>query len=602
MPGKNIPLPSILNTAYLTLNHPTSARPLAVCILVLILAGSPMPACADNSPDSSASKTEPAPISGGTIGSAFSTRHARFQPVTFDQIPGWHDENLLASFRGLSQSCAALAHKPAWSGLCGEIAGLGADTGTIRQFFQRNFFAYQISSPGTLEGRISGYFKPVVQGSRERRGGYQFPVYGPPHDLLLLDGKSLTGAARQFFVVDNGVLRPPSIGDVSAREYRIALASQSPDNRDERFRVRVESDQILPYYSRQEIAQRALDAPILAWVNDPLALYSIHVQGIGYIQMGEGDMLGLELAEHNGQPLVSRNRVSELGAIGGVQATRGRRTNDAGSGKRAELSDEDLFKLIAGLDSEPEAAAAPPSSTKRQASADRPVPAIAVKRPADLSPPTTGKAPVSGTSSAPTTDRLLEIKAMVAALSRPAASTRVEPAVASGSAAVVNFAPISRVAGQGSMNVEPAAVAAGASGLTGFMDPGYVFFRRIADSGTGTIGALGVPLTAGRSLSVDPLIAPLGSPVFISTNAPGNRGSIQRLMFAQDTSPSNLGQLGGELFWGAGETARRLAEATHGSLQMWVLLPRVQQSNPGQDQVNLGSACAVDDPDFCAAD
>src|SRR5207253_5623853 len=66
-------------------------------------------------------------------------------------------------------------------------------------------------------------------------------------------------------------------------------------------------------------------------------------------------------------------------------------------------------------------------------------------------------------------------------------------------------------------------------------DPSYVFFRQIPDSEGGPLGALGVPLTAGRSVAVDPRTTPLGFPVFISTEGQTLSSRMSRLMFAQDT-------------------------------------------------------------------
>ncbi|MGO4781247.1 3D domain-containing protein, partial [Lysobacter sp. 2RAB21] len=90
---------------------------------------------------------------------------------------------------------------------------------------------------------------------------------------------------------------------------------------------------------------------------------------------------------------------------------------------------------------------------------------------------------------------------------------------------------------------------------TNIPDPSYVFFRSSGDGPEGPIGALGVPLTAGRSLAVDPRSTPLGSPVFISTKEPAGSGPLRRLMFAQDTGGAIRGSVRGDLFWGFGDSA-----------------------------------------------
>lgn len=534
----------------------------------------------------------PAAADSAALGTAFSSEHAHFQPVPFEQIPGWRTDSLLASIRGLRQSCAALAQRAEWSGLCAEIAQLGADTEVIRQFFQRHFLAYRVSSASRTDGRISGYFEPVLEGSRQRVDDFQIPVYGQPRDLLLLDAGSLTGAARQAFVLADGILRPAAAGDAAARDYAVELASVRPDGSDGRYRVRVEADRILPYYSRAEIAQRALDAPVLAWVNDPLALHLAQIQGVGQIRMREGDVLRLVVAGQNGRPLRARNRANELSVAGGFLTTRGQRA--AGARPGTAMSDEDLLKLIASLDSEPETTA-PKSASNTAKAGSRPAqtPALASndnrrqaagKPAATATPRSPGRiAPTEKSSAtAPAADREQEVAAMVAALSRPAPAAPSKPALVASTEVASNPAPTPAVTIQ--PQAETPASARLEPGSNDFLDPGYAFFRASTEAATGPVGALGVPLTAGRSLAVDPRTAPLGSPVFISTSAPGSEVPLRRLMFAQDTSIAALGQIGGELFWGTGDTARRLSEATLGSVQMWLLLPRGLAMAPGAGQ------------------
>lgn len=52
------------------------------------------------------------------------------------------------------------------------------------------------------------------------------------------------------------------------------------------------------------------------------------------------------------------------------------------------------------------------------------------------------------------------------------------------------------------------------------INPRYVFFNENPGNSDGPIGKLGVPLTAERSIAVDPGYIPLGAPVFLSTTKP----------------------------------------------------------------------------------
>ena len=101
----------------------------------------------------------------------------------------------------------------------------------------------------------------------------------------------------------------------------------------------------------------------------------------------------------------------------------------------------------------------------------------------------------------------------------------------------------------------------------------YVFFRRL--DGPGPIGALGVPLTAGRSLAVDPAAIPLGAPVWLQTTAAlAPEEPLRRLMVAQDTGGAIKGAVRGDVFFGAGAEAARQAGAMKRPGRYFVLLPR----------------------------
>lgn len=144
-----------------------------------------------------------------------------------------------------------------------------------------------------------------------------------------------------------------------------------------------------------------------------------------------------------------------------------------------------------------------------------------------------------------------------------------------------------------------------AGGNTGINDPSFVFFRQIASDASGPPGALGVPLTAGRSLAVDPRTTPLGAPVFIDTDSPAGSGQLERLMLAQDTGGAIRGSVRGDFFWGFGHQAGQMAAATNADGRMWLLLPkalalgalspRVRTRGLGQEPVD----CVIPDGESC---
>jgi len=104
----------------------------------------------------------------------------------------------------------------------------------------------------------------------------------------------------------------------------------------------------------------------------------------------------------------------------------------------------------------------------------------------------------------------------------------------------------------------------------------YVFFRE--QPGEGPLGSLGVPLTPGRSLAVDPLFVPLGVPLWLDSTLPaaadGSERPLRRLVVAQDTGGAIRGPVRGDVFWGAGDKAADLAGRMRQPGRLWLLLPR----------------------------
>jgi membrane-bound lytic murein transglycosylase A len=101
----------------------------------------------------------------------------------------------------------------------------------------------------------------------------------------------------------------------------------------------------------------------------------------------------------------------------------------------------------------------------------------------------------------------------------------------------------------------------------------FVFFRELPVGLPGPLGSLGVPLTAGRSLAVDPRTIPQGAPVFLATTWPNTDKRLHRLMVAQDTGGAIKGNVRADFFWGFGPEAGDQAGKMKQSGKMWVLMP-----------------------------
>ncbi len=100
----------------------------------------------------------------------------------------------------------------------------------------------------------------------------------------------------------------------------------------------------------------------------------------------------------------------------------------------------------------------------------------------------------------------------------------------------------------------------------------YIFFQE--NGGGGPLGSQGVELTPGRSLAVDRRYIPLGLPLWLDTEWPGDAGRpLRRLMMAQDTGAAIRGPVRGDFYWGTGDSALAYAGRMKHAGRYYLLLP-----------------------------
>jgi membrane-bound lytic murein transglycosylase len=117
------------------------------------------------------------------------------EPVTWTALAGWTADDHLAAFAAYQRSCQALLkrrrtdndgpmHGALWN-VCQKAIGIRPlDRATARAFFEDNFEPVRIARLGEGDGLLTGYFEPVVQGSRFPNCVFHFPLYRRPPDLI----------------------------------------------------------------------------------------------------------------------------------------------------------------------------------------------------------------------------------------------------------------------------------------------------------------------------------------------------------------------------------------------------------------------------------
>jgi len=198
--------------------------------------------------------------------------------ASWTDVPGWPDDALAEAFAAFLRSCLVLKSKPEWQAACGDAATLSArDQAGLQQFFERTFTPYSVVNPdGSSEGMVTGYYEPVLRGSRRQSASFHYPVYGVPDDLLVLD-----------------------------------LGDTYPELKHLRLRGRLDGRRVVPYYSRSDIeaGKAALAGREILWVEDAVELFFLQVQGSGKVALDTGEVVRVSYADQNGYPYRSIGRV-----------------------------------------------------------------------------------------------------------------------------------------------------------------------------------------------------------------------------------------------------------------------------------------------------
>jgi membrane-bound lytic murein transglycosylase A len=113
----------------------------------------------------------------------------------------------------------------------------------------------------------------------------------------------------------------------------------------------------------------------------------------------------------------------------------------------------------------------------------------------------------------------------------------------------------------------------------------FIFFKETAVSDAdGPLGAAGIPLTAGRSLAVDRALHTFQTPIWVEAPEladPDRRAPpFRRLMIAQDTGSAIVGPTRGDIFFGSGAGAGKLAGGVRHPASMIALVPAGPTRSP----------------------
>ena len=165
---------------------------------------------------------------------------ARAELASFESLKGWYDDGQAAALAAFLDTCDLL-DAPDWRPLCALARDVPGDDASARAFFELFFKPVVVGDPPAL---FTGYFEPELQGSPVRTARYAWPIYRRPPELR--DGTVFHSRAA----IENGALRG-----------------------------------------------RGLE---IAWLDDPVEVFFLHIQGSGRIRMTDGSVIRVGYAGRNG--------------------------------------------------------------------------------------------------------------------------------------------------------------------------------------------------------------------------------------------------------------------------------------------------------------
>ncbi len=351
------------------------------------------------------------------------TKHFELQKSSFNVLNGWQLDQLEGFDKVLKDVCAVLKKKP--NGLleskhmeysladyrrhCVRFSQI-KQTAQLKKYIEDNFVPYAVIVNNNPEGKITSYYEAELKADFTRGGIYQYPIYGKPKDLV----------------------------EVNLRDFDSSLPNR-------RLVGRVKDGKLVKYYTRKEVDEGRIDAPVILWGSDPVDIYIMQIQGAAVATLPNGKKVRIGYADNNG------HKFRGIGSI---------------------LLEKGLIK------------------------------------PKDASMP--------------------KIREWLRR---------------NGEMAKKNM----------------------------LLNDRYIFHKIV--EAEGPIGAMGLPLVAGRSIAVDRDYIPLGSMMWLETVGP-DREPIHKLVMAEDVGSAIKGGVRADYFWGHGEDALYSAGRMNSAGRYFILIPK----------------------------
>ncbi len=209
-----------------------------------------------------------------------SVPEATFERIAFADLPGWAEDDHAAALAALRKSAHPVMRSLASETDATKLAivatcqrALDWSSGA-RDYFETTFVAHRVRHADP-QGLLTGYYEPVLDGSRTRTDRFHIPILRRPADLINLVAESQRGAMA----------------------HALTHARKTASGQE-------------PYATRADIEEGALAGQglELVWLDDPVDAFFTHIQGSGRIRFEDGSLVRITYDGKNGHPYTSIGR------------------------------------------------------------------------------------------------------------------------------------------------------------------------------------------------------------------------------------------------------------------------------------------------------
>ena len=200
----------------------------------------------------------------------------------FKNLKNWKADNLSEIISGFALSCEKILKEKneylsnakiqipteKYQKICLDyLSKRPQTTEEFRHFAEQNFTPYLVTDKGNPNGKFTSYYEAAIRASKNKSEKYKYPIYGKPHDLI---------------------------------EFNIKDFDPNADSK--KFIGRIEGQKLVPYYTREEIKQKPINAPIILWGDCNIDVNIMQIQGSAVAWLDNGEKLRVGYAGNNGHP------------------------------------------------------------------------------------------------------------------------------------------------------------------------------------------------------------------------------------------------------------------------------------------------------------